>query len=94
MEDFPLWQSKMASREEHDDAETVLFLAYMPASESQAHAAGLEFVGTTWDANGIKVKAYKQASNTVRIYRCVACGRQSRLDQGMYCCGKKRVLSL
>lgn len=84
----------MAELDEQDDGEIVLFLAYKPASESQANAAGLEFVGTTWDAHGVKVKAYKPTSRTVRIYRCVICGRQSKLDQGMYCCGRKRVLCL
>jgi hypothetical protein len=93
MESFELWQSKMQELTDQGEKGTVLFLAYKPISESDARAAGFELVGATWDASGNPAKAYKPATAKVPAYVCVICNRTSRLDQGMYCCGKKRVLS-
>lgn len=81
----------MAELHAQNEGEQVLFLAYQSASELEASAAGLEFVGVTWDANGVKVKAYRLSAEKSRLYGCVSCGKQSKIDQGMYCCGKKRV---
>ncbi len=91
MESFPLWRARMAALHARDDREQVLFLAYQSASESEASAAGLEYVGITWDASGVQVKAYRLSAEKSRLYSCSSCGKQSKIDQGMYCCGKKRV---
>lgn len=91
MEILALWQAQRASAHAQNDGELVLFLAYKPESESQANAAGMEYVGTTWDVNGIRAKAYKPPSDRTRVHRCNTCGSQAKPEQGMYCCGRKRV---
>lgn len=91
MESLAAWQAHRASPNTHIDGELVLFLAYKPESESQANAAGMEYVGTTWDVNGIRAKAYKPPSDRTRAHRCNTCGSQGKPEQGMYCCGRKRV---
>ncbi len=93
MESFELWQSRMKELTDLGEKGTMLFLAYKPISESDAKAAGFELVGTTWDASGNPAKAYKPGSTKITAYVCVVCNRTSKLDQGMYCCGKKRILS-
>lgn len=91
MESFTLWQARVAQHEENDDREAVLFLAYQSVSETQATAAGLELVGTTWDSSGVQVKAYKSKPAGAQESGCVVCGEHSKHYHGMYCCGKKRV---
>ena len=91
MESFALWQARVAENKANDDRAAVLFLAYQSVSESQAIAAGLELVGTTWDVSGVQVKAYKPKPAGALQYGCVVCGVNSKHYQGMYCCGKKRV---
>ena len=92
MESFALWQRRVAENAANDDREAVLFLAYQSASESQAIAAGHELVGTTWDSNGVQVKAYKPKPAGAQEYGCVVCGGHSKHYHGVYCCGKKRVV--
>jgi len=71
-----------------------LFLAYEAASASEASAAGFELVGTSWDANGVEVKAYKSKPPGVPEFGCIVCGKNSQYYHGVYCCGRKRVLML
>lgn len=93
MQSFAEWQVQMAEvRGQNRDA-IVLFLAYQASCESQALDAGCQFVGMTWDANGTPVKAYKPRLEKVHAYSCATCGSSTAtLDNGMYCCGKKRAL--
>jgi hypothetical protein len=91
MESFALWQARVAEAGESSDGGAVLFLAYKPVSASQASAAGLELIGTSWDAQGVQVKAFKPPPRGAPVYACTVCGGNSKLYQGMYCCGKKRV---
>jgi hypothetical protein len=93
MHSFAEWQLRMAEVSGRSDDDIMLFLAYKPECESQARSAGFQFVGTTWDANGTPAKAFKPKLVKSLAYGCVSCGSsQATLDQGMYCCGKKRVL--
>lgn len=92
MDNLAVWQAQRISNPTQYEGELVLFLAYKPESEAQANAAGMEYMGTTWDVNGIRAKAYKPASDRSRAHRCVTCGSQAKPDQGVYCCGRKRVV--
>ena len=91
MDSFAQWQTRVAEGAESGDGGAMLFLAYKSVSASQASAAGLELVGTTWDAQGVEVKAYLPRPPGAPVYGCTVCGGNSKLYQGMYCCGKKRV---
>lgn len=91
MESFALWQARVAKNRDSSDRDVMLFLAYQSVSESQAIAAGLELVGTSWDANGVQVRAYKHKPAGAPVYGCIVCGVHSKHYQGMYCCGKKRA---
>jgi len=91
MESFELWRTKVNELAEQEVNGSILFLAYNPISEADAKSAGYEFIGTTWDATGMPAKAYKATSGKALVYVCRTCGRTSKLDQGMYCCGKKRI---
>jgi hypothetical protein len=93
MESFALWQARVAEAGEGADSAGMLFLAYKPVSAAQATAAGFELVGTSWDAHGVPVKAYKPRPPGAPVYGCTVCGGNSKLYQGMYCCGKRRVPS-
>ena len=93
MESFALWQAHVAQAGNSNDSETMLFLAYKPVSAAEATAARLEFMGTSWDAHGVPVKAYKPRPAGALVFACVVCGGNSRHYQGMYCCGKKRKLA-
>lgn len=93
MDSFALWQARIAETGDSNDSEVVLFLSYKAISEAQALAAGLEFIGTSWDAHGVKVKAYKPRPAGTQVDACVVCGSNSKHYQGMYCCGKKRKLA-
>lgn len=93
MRDFAEWQEQMRAVSAQNRDAVVLFLAYQSSSESEALAAGCQFVGMTWDANGTLVKAFKPRLEKVAGYACDNCGSShASLDYGMYCCGRKRVL--
>jgi hypothetical protein len=93
MRDFSEWQAQMAAVSAQNRDAIVLFLAYQSSSESEALAAGCQFVGMTWDANGTQVKAYKPRLEKLPAYTCTNCNSSyATLDHGMYCCGRKRVL--
>lgn len=91
MESLTIWQSKIANDNSRAPDETVIFLAYEASSVMQANAAGMEFIGTTWDSSGVRAKAFRRAAGELQVSRCHTCGRIANSDQGMYCCGKKRV---
>ncbi|MBD8632908.1 hypothetical protein IFT74_16215 [Oxalobacteraceae sp. CFBP 8755] len=94
MNSFASWQARAAEYSATNKRDTVLFLAYEAASASEASAAGFELMGTTWDANGVEVKAYKAKPPGVPEFGCVICGKNSQYYHGVYCCGRKRVLML
>jgi hypothetical protein len=91
MESFTTWQSRIAADGFPSSDESVIFLAYEASSVRQANAAGMEFLGTTWDASGVRAKAFRRVSSEVQVFSCKTCGKTAKSDQGMYCCGRKRV---
>lgn len=93
MESFVSWQARVAEAGEGSASADVLFLAYNSTAGSQASAAGFELVGTSWDAHGAPVNVYKPRPPGAPVYGCTVCGGNSKLYQGMYCCGKKRIPS-